>query len=75
MKIKKRLTLEEAKELIKRNLKIDGLGTLGARAILENVIPFSWERYCRENKINTNMLMDKHEKDCRRREKEEDLKE
>ena len=59
---KERLTLEDARNIIKKNLKIDSLSTLGARAILEGVIPFSWHNYCKENNFNPNMLMDKHER-------------
>lgn len=58
---KQRPTIEEARGVILKRLDINQLGTFGLRKLLE-VIPFSWHCYCKDNNLNPNLLMDKHEK-------------
>ena len=62
--MKKRITIEKARELVKDKLDIDSLGSMGLRKI-KDIIPFSWHMYCKDNNLNTNLLMDGHEKRCR----------
>lgn len=64
--VKKRLTIEEGRKLIKDKLNIDRLGTRSIRIILEECLPFSLNIYCKENKLNPSILMDKHEKSIRK---------
>jgi len=62
MKKRRRLTLEEGKKLIKEELNIDLLGSRSIRLILEGALPFSLHCYCKKNKLNPNILMDRYER-------------
>lgn len=64
----KRITIEQAKKLCKEKVQIDYLGSFGLRKMRE-IIPFSWTVFCRENKLNPELLMDRHEKRIRRSER------
>ena len=66
MKRKRRATLLEAMVFLQKELTIESLGTRAVRIILKEVLPFSWMLYCKEHKLNQDILMDNHEKRLRK---------
>lgn len=65
---KRKLTIQEARKIVKQNLKVDKLGSHAIRTILREILPFSWVVYCRDRNIDPHFKMDDQEKFMRRSE-------
>ena len=50
---KRKATLEEARNFIKRKVKEDTLHYKHVEIILDNVFPYSWQIYCDNKKIKS----------------------
>ena len=62
-----KITIEEVREIVKKKMDIDRLGTRALRLIANEIVPFSFHCYCNEKGLNPNFLMDKNEKQLRRK--------